>query len=539
MQTVTQQLASYSRVSDQKFDALKQIMQHQRVNSDMLTQSIRNNQLALIALLNSLLPAEVQLMNLKTSLMLLRHHHISTDLIPWEHAERIWQEIRSHVQQSKNYFLVHSEFQSLYEDTENYFFRIREQLHIGLKIKISNFQQPLQLFKIEKIPLPISGSKGQNHQSILGNIPAYIAINDFDSTYFTFQSKPILQDDRYYNPSTEQHQTADKSIPTCALELFRDNISNAVKLCDTLLQPNLQPSAIKYMGDNLALLQNIDNYSITDYYGNIQSQPANCSICLKTVPCASKIQSGQHIIFTPDCVNTDRNDSANSTYYIPNLHIIAPLLNDELLKQLSAQFTLQMSPNFSLPTIDVQDEIKIKNAYKILDLKTDNLEIVINHTLSGGLIFTKPEEHIIHGLQHQGWSFSLPQVNWNTISEWFSSPFNITLKVIVFFESLAIAFLFYRVSKLAGMINAMQTVPRALAKIDQAETIKAIEEYLQTRNNKNTAGETNLIYSPRLSEEWHFMDVMVFFTLLFLSYTFYGVLLSISNVKITCKFIWM
>jgi hypothetical protein len=208
----------------------------------------------LIALLNSLLPAEVQLMNLKTSLMLLRHHHISTDLIPWEHAERIWQEIRSHVQQSKNYFLVHSEFQSLYEDTENYFFRIREQLHIGLKIKISNFQQPLQLFKIEKIPLPISGSKGQNHQSILGNIPAYIAINDFDSTYFTFQSKPILQDDRYYNPSTEQHQTADKSIPTCALELFRDNISNAVKLCDTASSAQFAAFSYKIYGRQFSII---------------------------------------------------------------------------------------------------------------------------------------------------------------------------------------------------------------------------------------------------------------------------------------------
>jgi ABC-type transporter Mla subunit MlaD len=93
MRTVTQQLASYSYVSDQKFEALKQIVQHQRVNSDTLTQSIKNNEPALVALLNSLLPAEVQLMNLKTSLMLLRHHQISTDLIPWEHAERIWQEI--------------------------------------------------------------------------------------------------------------------------------------------------------------------------------------------------------------------------------------------------------------------------------------------------------------------------------------------------------------------------------------------------------------------------------------------------------------
>jgi hypothetical protein len=93
MQTVTQQLASYSHVSDQKFDALRQILQHQRVNSDMLTLFIRNNQLALVALLNSLQPAEVQLSNLKTSLMLLRHHHTSTDFIQWEHTERIWHEI--------------------------------------------------------------------------------------------------------------------------------------------------------------------------------------------------------------------------------------------------------------------------------------------------------------------------------------------------------------------------------------------------------------------------------------------------------------
>jgi hypothetical protein len=145
---------------------------------------------------------------------------------------------------------------------------------------------------IENILLSISGSKGQNHQSILGNIPAYIAINNFDSTYFTFQSKHILQDDLYYKPSTEQHETADKSIPNCAVALFRDDISTAVKLCDTLLMPNSQNSAIEYMEDNLVLLQNIDSYLIADYYGNLQSQSANCSICLKVVPCASKIQSG-------------------------------------------------------------------------------------------------------------------------------------------------------------------------------------------------------------------------------------------------------
>jgi hypothetical protein len=59
----------------------------------------------------------------------------------------------------------------------------------------------------------------------------------------------------------------------------------------------------------------------------------------------------------------------------------------------------------------VQDEVKIKDAYIILDINIDNLETIINHTLTSGLIFTKPEEHIIHGLQHQGWSLSLPQVN--------------------------------------------------------------------------------------------------------------------------------
>jgi hypothetical protein len=142
-------LSSYSQVTDAKIEALKTITQQLRVHSMSLLSSVKDQKIYLQHLTATLLDAinyagyADQLVVLHNSIIMLKHHFLTFDLLPFEQAKELIQQIDQHISESRFLYLADKNPFSLYQNTDLYYFRVNETIHIGLKLKISPFTAPL------------------------------------------------------------------------------------------------------------------------------------------------------------------------------------------------------------------------------------------------------------------------------------------------------------------------------------------------------------------------------------------------------------
>jgi hypothetical protein len=194
-------LSSYWRINDQKIEALSKIAQSLRQSSAGLLASIGNNKVALhhitttLARVNNFSGLVDDLLFLHNANIMLKHGFLTFDLIPFAQAKSVLEQIQAHLAQTHFLYLSNTDPMSIYTETEFYHFRVREQIHFGLRLKLSPFTRPLALFKVETLQLNL----GQDQLStIIGDQPLYIAVNDEDDIYLTFNEKPMLKDDKFY-----------------------------------------------------------------------------------------------------------------------------------------------------------------------------------------------------------------------------------------------------------------------------------------------------------------------------------------------------
>jgi hypothetical protein len=137
----------------------------------------------------------------------------------------------------------------------------------------------------------------------------------------------MLQKDRFYFLENEQHEMLSKQVPTCLTALFHDHLSEITKLCDTFLQPFSKTPVMRHLGANMLLLNNIDSYQITLSANNSRTVYNNCSACIRTVPCGSRIQAGTLMTLIPNCPQSVRWEEADVQMHLPNLQVLGPLLD--------------------------------------------------------------------------------------------------------------------------------------------------------------------------------------------------------------------
>lgn len=83
----------------------------------------------------------------------------------------------------------------MYSSTDFVYFRENSTVYITLKFQLSPFSTDLNLYRVFTFPLSIPG---QQHSTIISNLPKFIAWNEVDSSYIDFQDQPYLGKDKIY-----------------------------------------------------------------------------------------------------------------------------------------------------------------------------------------------------------------------------------------------------------------------------------------------------------------------------------------------------
>jgi hypothetical protein len=73
------------------------------------------------------------------------------------------------------------------------------------------------------------GVPNQAHDTIIQNLPNYVALNQDDDEYLIFEQMPRLYKNLYYNLDDQEHSMFSKESPSCLMALFHDQPSQITK----------------------------------------------------------------------------------------------------------------------------------------------------------------------------------------------------------------------------------------------------------------------------------------------------------------------
>jgi hypothetical protein len=549
IQTSITNMASFSQITNEKFQALDTIIRKQQLEGQLLRHR-SDNTLQLMSYFSAvLLPNLLQLTSLQDSLLLLKSKIITYHLLPLTHARNIWAQIKDHVSYTPNHYVAEEDVTSIYNNKDFTLLRSNDTLHISLKIKISTYEKPLFLFKHESINMQYPEG---THSTRLNNVPAYIAINDWDNTFLTFESAPTLEDNIFYDLKKGQHRIISKEVDNCVWGLLIDDLEMIHKTCETIFKPSALTPFMYHMENQYVVLSHITQYSLKRNANDTQRMDSNCTWCIQQFPCNSIIQYREQIIQIPDCTTAPHNEM--ETVYTLNLQVIAPLLTTAALRSFSsAEFyadpiRVQLP---DLPSDALEDEIQVKKALELLGNNSLYLVRNINQTLRKDIVFAVNNSEIsTDWIARTSASISS---GWQSTKSWLSDPFGMTSKLLTLLQIAGIAFLFWKTqslntaiillqakgthaiasiqkvnsseiqqrisfivepTKTANVITTGNSLPAKVVmdvnNIDMAE----VEKWLQYLREPARTIKSFMEHQPQLSDEYHTLDALIIIMLM-------------------------
>jgi hypothetical protein len=101
--------------------------------------------------MNLFIPNVIHLTHVHTALSLLKHNILTFDLIPLAYAEKIYSQIKEHMEQKwPMHFLVHKEAQSLYTAVDLHTFGLAQIFMLVSKLKFLFFRRRFNYLKLKK-----------------------------------------------------------------------------------------------------------------------------------------------------------------------------------------------------------------------------------------------------------------------------------------------------------------------------------------------------------------------------------------------------
>jgi hypothetical protein len=126
------------------------------------------------------------------------------------------------------------------------------------------------------------------------------------------------------------------------------------------------------------------------------------------------------------------------------LHLIAPLVNDDLLAQLSAEYTFHSPLNLSLPQMVIYQKGEEEDI-DILEKPNIDLARAINDTLTDGLVFKTRSDKLMYLLQQQKEAWN-SEINFAGLFSWLKNPFQFGNTFIIIILVLAVIYLYFRMN---------------------------------------------------------------------------------------------
>ena len=192
---------------------------------------------------------------------------------------------------------------------------------ITLKLPISHEKEPLQLYEIISLPVPVNESS--THATQLLNLPNYLAITSHQQFYLTLDKVDIATCHKHHlylcNFNKAFKPVTEKS---CVISLFANDKDNINTICDfRFLTDHLSPTAME-VSDETALIYN-SKMSLSLVCPNNKTIIQGCNFCLIQLPCRCSITS-KYWLLSPKTYKLP-NDEENRNFSSHKLGSLATI----------------------------------------------------------------------------------------------------------------------------------------------------------------------------------------------------------------------
>ena len=277
--------------------------------------------------------------------------------------------------------------------------RHNNSLFVTMKFPISHEKQPLQLFEIISMPVPVNNTS--NHATQLLDLPKFLAITSHQQYYLELQKDDIaLCRKHHYYICNFNKALKPVTKDSCVMGLFSNNKVMINKLCNFRFVPNLLSSAVVELSPDSAIVYNSYNLEV-ECRGN-KTTLTGCSMCIINLPCQCSVTT-QEWYFPPRLVKCQK-DTKFDVFFPVNLALLQQFFNESKLITLSADSTFDKPANVVLPGFQIYQH---SFQSKLADDTTMHLNMkkMVNATKHDEQIFQNLAEPLLDGLLNFGESW--------------------------------------------------------------------------------------------------------------------------------------
>ena len=221
---------------------------------------------------------------------------LSPLLIPQHFIESTLKDIAVLLQTNFNGFhLTLSAVPNVYSDCKYLFSRNGTNIYVTIKLPISYFKEPLHMYKIVTVPVPVNATS--THATQLLNLPPYFlmtankqyyaAVSDLDLTLCTGNTIKYCTSNVALAPVTSA---------SCTLALFANNKAQVKSLCDFRFLQNIVEPQIIELSPNTLLIYRIPLLSLECL--NDHRMVKDCDFYLFKLRCRCSFSTNTHF-FAP------------------------------------------------------------------------------------------------------------------------------------------------------------------------------------------------------------------------------------------------
>ena len=254
------------------------------------------------------------------------------------------------------FHLTLSTIANVYSDCKYLFARNGTNIYVTIKLPISYFREPLHMYKIVTVPVPVNATS--THATQLLSLPPYFlmtankqyyaAVSDFDLTLCTGNTIKYCTSNVALTPVTSA---------SCTLALFANNKAQVKTLCDFRFLQNIVKPQIIELSPNTLLIYHTPLLSLECLKDH--RMVTGCDFCLFKLPCRCSISTNTHF-FAPRLASCHHDADNMTTIHPVNLALLQYFFDDSFVDNIFADTFFSKAVNVSLPKLQLYEH-KISN----------------------------------------------------------------------------------------------------------------------------------------------------------------------------------
>ncbi|XP_060564413.1 uncharacterized protein LOC132723667 [Ruditapes philippinarum] len=358
----------------------------------------------------------------KNGIVSLAEGKLSPIIIP----VRIMEKTMSYIQNLLNtkyqgFYITYKTVQQVYSQAKFVCGRHKNSIFISVKFPLTVQKEPIKLFKVISLPVPINSSSTHGTQAL--DLPYFFAITSSKQHYMTLNQNDLMDcHGTKYIHCSENKPLIPLTSQSCVLALFSNNMDSVHSICNFRFVQNIIEPKVIELDQNSILLYRTPLLSVECKHQHKMMQ--GCDFCIINLPCQCSVMTSNFYL-PPRLVACQNFTHEISKVHHINLILIQKFFDKPFYKNMFADSAFAQPVNVSLPKFKLFEH-KMHSIIANDEKAHLNLSRMVSLAKQDSAAFQSLTEPLIEGLINI-------QSNWPDLNSIFIfSTLGVTVGLVIF-----------------------------------------------------------------------------------------------------------